>query len=229
MATDGLSHTFYIRKGVKFHNGDDLAGADVKFSLERIMAPESTSIFASQWRAIIAGVDLKDDFTVVVRLKSPRFELLEGISEMGGGAAIVPKKYIQEKGVDYFRKNPIGSGPWRFVSYIPGDRLELEAVESHWRQVPQFKNITHLIVSDEATKVAMLKTGELDLAEVTADSAPTIKAAGLRLYVHDGGGRAMAYLFWDLDHPEKYPLGDVRVRKALSLAIGRKLDFIQIT
>ncbi|MBI2864280.1 MAG: ABC transporter substrate-binding protein [Chloroflexi bacterium] len=221
IAPDGMTHTFYLRKGVKFHNGDELTAADSKFSLERMLAPEDT-YFGAGLRGWIASVEAKDDYTVVLRLKKPSFDLLDTFANMGGVAAVLPKKYIEEKGIDYFRKNPVGSGPWKFVSFEPGNKLVLEANEEHWRAVPKFKTLTSLNVPDEATRSAMLKTGELDMAEVAGDSAPGLKSAGIRLVNHQGGGRAMAYLFWDLDNPGKWALGDVKVRKALSLGIDRK-------
>ncbi|MDO8669911.1 MAG: ABC transporter substrate-binding protein, partial [Dehalococcoidia bacterium] len=104
----------------------------------------------------------------------------------------------------------------------PGNRLDLEAVDSHWRAVPKFKNITLLNVTEEATKIAMLKTGELDMGEVSPDSAVAVKAAGLRIVLHDGGAQFFIALFYDLENPTKYAIGDVKVRKALSLAIDRK-------
>ncbi|MDO8673456.1 MAG: ABC transporter substrate-binding protein [Dehalococcoidia bacterium] len=222
ISADGMTHTFYIRKGVKFHDGSDLTGADVKFSLERILSPESTNIDTTIWRDEIAGIDLKDDYTVVFRLKQSRVELLKGFNDFGSSPAILPKKYIETKGVDYFRKNPVGSGPWKVVKLELGARAELEAVEDHWRETPKFKNITVLNVDDEATKVAMLQTGELDLADISPDSVPKLKSAGLRIIGHDGAAQYFMGLYYDLTQPAKYAMGDVRVRKALSLAINRQ-------
>ncbi|MDO8672651.1 MAG: ABC transporter substrate-binding protein [Dehalococcoidia bacterium] len=222
ISADGKTHTFYIRKGVKFHDGSDLTAADVKFSMERIMAPDSLHTDGVVWKAVIDRIDLKDDFTVALILKQPQFLLLKGFSDFGGSQAVLPKKYIEEKGDDYFRSHPVGSGPWKFVKWEAGIRLELEAVESHWRAVPKFKNITLLNAPQEAPKVAMLKTGELDLAEVAPDSIAQLKAAGLRTITHDGAAQYYMWPFWDLNNPEKYAFNDVRVRKAMSLSINRK-------
>ncbi|MDO8672814.1 MAG: ABC transporter substrate-binding protein [Dehalococcoidia bacterium] len=221
ISTDGLTYTFYIRKGVRFHNGDYLNGADVKFSLDRMLAPDAVYKSSASWRTIIASVELKDDYTVVLRLKQPQFDLLEDVEGM---TAVLPKKYIEEKGIEYFRANPVGSGAWKFVKYQPGVRLDLEANEDYWDQtkVPQFKNLTVLHVKEESTKVAMLKTGELDLATITPDSVSGLKAAGLRVTSFFGGTRYFVYAWYDVDNPGKYALGDVRVRKALQLALNRQ-------
>ncbi|MBI2863475.1 MAG: ABC transporter substrate-binding protein [Chloroflexi bacterium] len=222
ISTDGKSHTFYIRKGVKFQDGSDLTGADVKFSLERILDPKATNLDSPTWRAAIAGVDLKDDYTVVIRLKDPLFELLTGFADFGGSPAVVPKKYVEAVGNDGFAARPVGSGPWKVVKWEPGSRLELEAMESHWRAVPKFENLTLLNVPEEGTKVAMLKTGELDIANVAPDSAPSLKSAGVRIIGFEGGAQYYAGPYYDLDQPDKYALGSVDVRKAMSLAVDRK-------
>ncbi|MDO8672535.1 MAG: ABC transporter substrate-binding protein [Dehalococcoidia bacterium] len=222
IAPDGMTQTFYIRKGVKFHDGSDLTGADVKFSVDRLIAPDSSHNDAGSWRAALASVDLKDDYTVVFRMKSPQFDFITGFADLGGTSAVLPKKYIEEKGVDYFRKNPVGSGPFKVVKYEPAVRLEIEAVDSHWRKVPQFKNITLLNIREVATTVAMLKTGELDLAEVMPDDAASLKAAGLRIQPHDGAVQGFMIAAWDKANPTKYALGNVKVRKAISLAVNRR-------
>ncbi|MDO8674338.1 MAG: ABC transporter substrate-binding protein, partial [Dehalococcoidia bacterium] len=170
VAPDGMSHTYYIRKGVKFHDGSDLTAADVKFSMDRMLAPDSVAqTYAALYRGALASVDVKDDYTVIFRFKAPQFEPLTYMDS--GMTAVMPKKYIQEKGVDYFQKHPIGSGPWKLTSFELGNRMDLEAVENHWRATPKFKNVTLLNVKEESTAVAMVKTGELDMAMVGSDAA----------------------------------------------------------
>ncbi|MDO8674449.1 MAG: ABC transporter substrate-binding protein, partial [Dehalococcoidia bacterium] len=78
------------------------------------------------------------------------------------------------------------------------------------------------MVPDEATKVAMLKTGELDIAQIAPDSTDALKAAGLKVFAFDGAGQYYMTIWWDLANPKAFPVGDVRVRKALSLAINRQ-------
>ncbi|MDO8670050.1 MAG: ABC transporter substrate-binding protein [Dehalococcoidia bacterium] len=220
ISPDGLTQTFYIRREVKFHNGDDLTGADVKFSIDRAMLPESVESDAPTWRSTVASVDLKDEYTVLIRFKAPQYDMMLSID--GGMTAVVPKKYIEDKGVEYFRKNPIGSGPYKFVSMQVNSRIELEALESHWRAAPKFKTIILLNVAEESTKVAMLKTGELDMAAVAPDSIAALKAAGVRIVDFDRGTDYYAIPFYDVEHPEKYALGDVKVRQAVQLAINAK-------
>ncbi|MBI2865097.1 MAG: ABC transporter substrate-binding protein [Chloroflexi bacterium] len=221
ISSDGKTHTFYIRKGVKFHDGSDLTGADVKFTVDSYL-PGSAPM-APALRAAVARVELKDDYTVIFHLSQPSLEMIGRLDNLDGSGAVLPKKYIEEKGWEYFARNPVGSGPWKVVKFEPSIRLDLEAVESHWRAVPKFQKLTVLNVLENSTMVAMLKTGELDLAlNVSSDSVAGLKAAGLRVQGYYGSGQFYVTPFWDMGDPAKHAVGDQRVRKALSLAMDRK-------
>ncbi|MBI2864177.1 MAG: ABC transporter substrate-binding protein [Chloroflexi bacterium] len=227
ISADGLTHTFYLRKGVKFHDGSDLTGEDAKFSLERIMDPKvvhASNNERASWPKQIDSIEVKDGYTVILHLKQPQFRVLAGFERPGFTAStmVLSKKYVQERGEDYLTAHPMGSGAWKVVNYVPGDRLELEANENYWGEIPKFKNLTILNLTEESTKVAMLKTGELDLAQVAPDSVAGLKAAGLRVSSFDGQSRLYSVSWYDLSNPEKQPLGNVKVRTAISLAVNRQ-------
>src|SRR2546429_1604660 len=157
---DGLTYEFVLRKGVKFHNGDPVTAEDVKFSYERYRG---------------AGVKLLKDRVKEVQIVDPgriRFVLKEpwpdfmtfyGTSATGAGW-VVPKKYVEKVGDDGFKKAPIGAGPYKFVSFNPGVELVLEANESYWRKTPSVKRLVFKSIPDEATRVAALKRGDVDIA-----------------------------------------------------------------
>ncbi|MBI2863352.1 MAG: ABC transporter substrate-binding protein [Chloroflexi bacterium] len=221
ISKDGLTHTYYIRKGVKFHDGSDLTGADVKFSIEWMIEPgKGINTSAVVWGKAVAGVDLIDAYTVAIRMKTPQFEFMQ--SPERSITAVLPKKYVEEKGIEYWNKNPIGSGPWKVVKYELGVRLELEANENYWRELPKFKNVTLLDVPEESTRIAMLKTGEADLILVSPDSVAALKSAGFRMVNSPGAIQYTGYIFYDITRPQDYAIGDARVRKALALALNRK-------
>ncbi|MBI2865104.1 MAG: ABC transporter substrate-binding protein [Chloroflexi bacterium] len=223
ISPDGMTHTFHIRKGVKFHDGSDLTGADVKFTIDSFLVGAPGQNQSPLWKGSVAKAELKDDYTVALQMKAPQFDLLTAMSNYQGDMPIVPKKLIEEKGWDYFGRNPIGSGPWKVVRFEPNARLELEAVETHWRAAPRFQKLTVLNVLEDATIAAMLKTGELDLAlGISSDSVAGLKAAGLRVQGYYSSAQWYAAPFWDMSDPGKYALSDQRVRKALSLALDRK-------
>lgn len=224
MSKDGLSWTFYLRKDVKWHNGDPLTAHDVQFSLERTMSKESIASRGAGLRRDIKSIDVLDDHTVRINTNGIIVHFPEGLSRATfQEGQLMPKKYIETVGVDTFRKKPVGSGPWRFVRSVPGDRIEYEAVESYWGGTPQFKRLTLLLVPEESTRLAMVRTGEVAIASISPESIKEAKAAKLRV-IEVPGTAQFLYQIYGLYRPgmEKHPLADKRVREALSLAIDRR-------
>ena len=215
-AEDAKSATFRLRAGVKFHNGDPVTPADVKWSYEH---------YHGAWAKVLHdatdGVEIPDDRTVRFKFKDPflDFPRLMGTANASAAAWVVPAKYYQEVGQDGFVQNPVGAGPYRLVAQQPGTKLEFEAFDGYYRPV-HVKNFTIVSVPDPATRVAMLERGEADIVyfipgEMVArvQSNPNIMLAP----VVSGN--------WWLAFPgfqdPKNPFHDKRVREAISLAIDR--------
>jgi oligopeptide/dipeptide ABC transporter ATP-binding protein len=158
-AADGKSWTFYLRKGLRFHNGDPVTAQDVKFSLERTMSPESITSGAAALRRAVDRIEVVDEHTVRVYTKGaiPYFAASLSRAVFMEGS-VMPKKYLETVGVKGFREKPVGSGPWKFIRSIPGDRIEYEAVPGHWRGTPHFKRMVILLVPEQATRLAMVRT-----------------------------------------------------------------------
>ena len=159
MAQDGLSYEFTVRAGAKFHNGEPVTAEDVKFSFERY---RGTS--AALMKERVAAVEVPDARTVRFVLKRPWPDFLTFYSAATGAGWIVPKKYVQEVGEEGFKKAPIGAGPYKFVSFTPGVELIFEAFEDYWRKKPSVKRMVLKVIPEEATRLAALKRGEVDLA-----------------------------------------------------------------
>ena len=232
-AADGKSWTFHLRKGLKFHNGDPVTAHDVKFSLERKMSPESIASGAPALRRAVDRIEVVDDHTVRVHTKGvlPHFAASLSRAVFMEGT-VMPKKYIESVGAKGFRDKPIGSGPWKFVRSVPGDRIEYEAVAGpHWRGTPQFKRMTLLLVPEQSTRLAMVRTGEASIASISPEALKEARAGGMRIVTVPGTMQAI-YQFWGLYRPEAKgsPLTDVRVREALSLAIDRQqiIDHVMV-
>jgi peptide/nickel transport system substrate-binding protein len=222
---DGKSWTFFLRKGQRFHNGDPVTAHDVKFSLERIMLPDSLSSGAAALRRAVDRIEVLDDLTVRVHTKGviPHFAASLSRAVFMEGT-LMPKNYIEKVGAKTFRERPIGSGPWKFVRNVPGDRIEYEAVDyPHWRGTPQFKRMTLLLVPEQSTRLAMVRTGEASIASIGPEALKEVRAGGMKAVTVPGTMQAV-YQFWGLYRPEvkASPLTDVRVREALSLAIDRQ-------
>jgi peptide/nickel transport system substrate-binding protein len=224
MSEDGLSWTFHIRPGQKFHNGDPLTAHDVKFSLERQMAPNSLSAAAATMRRNFQKIEVIDDLTVKVTSPTPQMGMPPALSRaVAPEGAVMPKKYIEKVGEEEYRKKPVGSGPWKFVRNVPGDRIEFEAVESHWRGTPHFKNLHILLVPEESTRVAMVRTGEAAIASIGPETMLSATRGGLEVLAVPGTMQAI-FQFYGSYKPETkdQPTGNPKVRQALSLAIDRQ-------
>ncbi|MBI2958257.1 MAG: hypothetical protein HYY32_05375 [Chloroflexi bacterium] len=219
MATDGLSWTFRVHKGIKFQDGSDLTAADVKFSFEQYMAKDAGQ---SYLRNGLARVEVVDNYTVRAYTKGIQVFLPYYLSfyypAMGW---VLPKSYIEKNGIDYFKKNPMGSGPFKFSRYAPGDFIEYQALDKHWRQVPAFRTLTQMLIPEEATRVAMLKTGTAEIIDSGLESGRELKQAGFRtvnlVYAQS------CILLWGAYVPESaaLPMGNIKFRQALSYAINR--------
>ncbi|MBI2986876.1 MAG: ABC transporter substrate-binding protein [Deltaproteobacteria bacterium] len=217
MAPDGLSWFFSVRKGVKFHNGDDLTARDVAYAYERYASKEA---FLSYVRDMVDRVEVVDKYTVRVYTKGIQI-YLPWISNINTQGLVPPRNYIEKHGSEYFERQPIGSGPFKFVRHVRGDMVEFEALDKHWRQTPAFKRLKLILMPDESTRVAALKTGEVDIIDIGLEAARELEAAGFRTSALNP---TLAYvLLYGTYYPEaaSLPTADIRVRQALSLAINR--------
>src|SRR5256712_8752487 len=172
-SADGLTYEFKLREGLKFHNGDAVTAEDVKFSFVRYRG-----VSAKLLHDRVKSVDVLDPLRVRFVLHAPWPDFLVFYATPATGAGwVVPKKYIEKVGEDGFRRQPVGLGPYRFVSAKPGIELVLEANEQYWRKKPTVKRVVFKGVPDRTTRLAMLKTGEADIGYLMVGlEAATIKA-----------------------------------------------------
>jgi peptide/nickel transport system substrate-binding protein len=225
LSDDGLLWTFHLRKGLKFHNGDPVTAHDAKFSLERQMSEPSLASAKATLRRIVKSIEAVDDLTLRIEMASPQIGLPSSLSRaVATEGTIMPKAYIEKVGEEEFRKKPIGSGPWKFVRSVPGDRIEFEAVDyPHFRGTPHFKELHILLVPEESTRVSMVRTGEAAIASIGPESLQSAARGGLQVLSVPGTMQAV-FQFWGAYRPEfkDSPIAKPRVRQALSLAIDRK-------
>ncbi len=156
---DGLTYEFVLRQGAKFHNGEPVTAEDVKFSFERYHGASHDLM-----KERVAAVEAPDPQHVRFKLKGPWPDFLTFYSNASGAGWIVPKKYVEKVGDGGFKNAPVGAGPYKFVSFDPGVELVLEAFEGYWRKPPNVKRLVMKVIPDEATRLAALKRGEIDIA-----------------------------------------------------------------
>jgi len=215
---DGKTYEFKLRPGLKFHNGDPLTTEDVKFSFERYKGAGAAVLHER-----VAQVEIVDPQVVRFHLKEPwpDFMTFYGTTATAAGL-VVPKNYLTKVGDDGFRKNPIGAGPYKFVSHKPGLEIELEAFTGYWRRVPSVKTLIMKSVPEATTRAVMVKTGESDISIVLDGPEAEDLQKDKRLQIVSS---KHASIFW-IEFPEQWdpksPWHDIRVRQAVNLAIDRK-------
>jgi peptide/nickel transport system substrate-binding protein len=215
---DGLVYEFVLRKGVKFHNGEVVTADDVKFSFERYRG-----ISAKALKERVAAVETPDPGRVRFRLKQPWPDFMAFYATPATGAAwIVPRAYVEKVGEDGFKKAPIGAGPYRFVAFTPGVELVLEAFDGYWRKPPSVKRLVLKGVPDAATRLAMLKRGETDIAyAVTGELGEEVqRTPGLTL--RPTPFSSTHWLLFADQWETSSPWHDRRVRLAATHAVDRQ-------
>jgi peptide/nickel transport system substrate-binding protein len=215
-AADGRSYDFTLRKGVTFHNGDPVTAEDVKFSFERYHGAAAKTL-----KERVAAVEVIDASHVRFRLKNPWPDFLLFYTSASGAGWIVPKKYVERVGNEAFKQAPVGAGPYKFVSFTPGVELVMEAYPGYWRKTPSVKRLVFRSIPDEATRLAALKRGEVDIAySIRGELAEELqRTPGLTL--KPAVIQAPFWVYFADQWDPKSPWHDRRVRLAASQAIDR--------
>ena len=209
---DDTTTIFHLRKGVKFHNGDEMKASDVKFSLERALkAPEIFYIIEG-----INGIEVLDDYTVKVTTEKPMAALLNNLSN--GTIAILSEKATTEAG-EGFGQHPIGTGPYKFVSWQSGDKITLEAFPEYWQGTPSIKNVVFKSIVEETNRTIGLETGELDVVYDILGMDKVKLREDERFTFIEEPQLALTYLGFNL---KKEPYNNPKVREAISYAIDQK-------
>ena len=218
VSPDQLTWTFHLRKGVTFHDGSPFTADDVVYSYRRIIDEKLANV--DKFSAV-TDVDARGPDTVVIRVKQPTPNLL---TNLGGfkGMAIVSRKNVESGKI---ATDPIGTGPFSFVSQKSGDSIVLKANPAYWGGAPKIPGVTFEFITEPSTALSALQAGEIDWT----DSVPTQRIAQLKgddsitLAVTPGND------YWYLALNEgKAPWNDVRVRKAIAFAIDRQ-SIVQAT
>ncbi|MDP9410554.1 MAG: ABC transporter substrate-binding protein [Actinomycetota bacterium] len=204
-----------IRQGVTFHNGDPLTVDDVVFTLQRVSAPDSEldhRIYAQR----VASVEAVDGQTVEVKFSEPDATFLGRLALI----PIVPKRVVEEMGNEGFDASPTGTGPYTFVSWQRGDRVTLQSFPNYWRGPAAIKSLVFRGITEDATRMAELQTGALELAtNVPTYMVPELETAG-NVQVKQVNSLRALFVVLNTKQP---PFDDVRMRQAVNFAIDKDL------
>src|SRR2546427_11950924 len=158
LSPDQRVYEFKLRQGVKFHNGDPFTAEDVKFSFQRA---KSSRILKEKVRE----VEIVDSHRVRFHLNEPFPDFMAFYGTLATASSwIVPKKYVEKVGDDGFKKQPVGLGPYKFVSNTPGIEIVMEANEGYWRKTPSVKRLEFNSAPEPPTPATMLMKGDDDAA-----------------------------------------------------------------
>lgn len=218
---DGTTITYHLRKGVRWQDGAPFTSDDVKFSWQAVMAP-STNVSNRVPYDQVARVDTPDPYTVVFHLKRPYAPFVAEAFNSSTVGFVVPA-HLLRRYHDFshmpFNSAPVGTGPYRLVRWIRGDRIEFAANTSYFKGVPKIANIVVHEIPDENTGINQLRSGELDwypdLSEASYDLLRNVP--NVRVVVTPQNAYRALYI-----NTERPILSDVRVRRAIAYAIDKR-------
>lgn len=211
---DELSWQFNLRKGVKFHNGEEMKASDVLYSIQRATA-EETGVNVSHVMYVVDGpaCEVVDDYTIIIRTKTAFAPFLTYMTFMG--ACVVSEKAFTEDPENAIN-NPVGTGPFTFESWIPNDRTTYVRNENYWGEAPAYEHLVIRTIVEANSRVIELESGSIDIAyEIPAvdiarlESNPDTKIASRNSTTYE-------YLGMNCS---KEPFSNQEFREAIAMAI----------
>ena len=220
ISPDGLTYTFKIHPGIRFHDGSTMTAADVKATYDKIVFPPDAvrSIRKFHYSAI-ASIEAPDPSTVVFKLKFPSASLLSNLASPWN--VIYPKKYL-DKDPNYFKNNVVGSGPFKFKSYTRGSTFEGERNPDYFvKDRPYLNGYKFFISTETSVRAAAIRSGR---AHIEFRDLPNSEVEAIRKQLGDKivvQSTPFVIQFGIAINNSVKPFTDERVRKALTLGIDR--------
>jgi peptide/nickel transport system substrate-binding protein len=211
---------FYLRQNVTFHDGQEFTAEDVKFTIGRVIDPQSAYGLLGRISQV-SGAEIVDKYTVDIRTKGAFPNLPKGLADI----AIEAKHYYDKVGTDVPKRRPMGTGPFVFKEWIPGDRYELVANKDYWRGRPKVDQLTIRQIPEAATRLAALLSGEVHIIEeVPIDLIDQIESSGNSKVLSTPTSVGLV-LTYDVRKP---PFDNPKVREAFDYAVDKQLIIKEI-
>ena len=206
ISEDGLTYTFHLRQGVTFHNGKPLTSADVLYTYNNLAGMGGEKAVSSKFENV-ESFEATDDYTFVIKLKEPSAGFLSL-----NIIAVLPEGYEDQATA------PVGTGPFKFVEYVPSQRVVLEKNPDYYDEdrMAQVDRVEFYIMTDSAAVVSALQSGTLDIASVNADDAAVLEGQ----YDIYNSPQNMVQIF--AMNNSVAPFDDVRVRQAINYALNQQ-------
>jgi ABC-type transport system substrate-binding protein len=214
VSKDGLAWTFQLKKGVKFHNGEDFNSQSVKVMMHRLR--DENLPRSSPWLGLIDVVDTPADYVAIIRTKKPMGIMLTNLAMQG--CELLPPKALAEKGAKLF-DNHIGTGPYKFVEWVKNERFVMERWPDSWDKRAKIDKIVHRPILEDSTRIAALRAGDIDLADtVPSDQLKVLEADGKFNFIRKNVWDVMT-LGLKVSEP---PFNNKFVRQAINYAVDRE-------
>ncbi|MBI4278072.1 MAG: ABC transporter substrate-binding protein [Armatimonadetes bacterium] len=217
LSPDGLTYTFSLRKGVKFHKGfGEFTAEDVKFSYERAADRRAGSRFAPQVQ-IIKQIEIVDPYTVKFHMKEPYVDFLHAVAAFRPGL-IISKRGFEAVGAEKIGYNPIGTGAYMLESYQKGEKLIFRANPDYFRGKPRIDRVEVQIIPEEMVSVLAMRRGQIHYTYLrTSEALRMAQMADLQVTATPVYGSKLMWM-----NIRKKPFDNVLIRRALAYAINRK-------
>ncbi|HYH12857.1 MAG TPA: ABC transporter substrate-binding protein [Thermomicrobiales bacterium] len=214
VSDDGITYTFALRQGVLFHNDREFVADDVKYSYERILDPATASPVVDEL-ASIDTIEVVDDYTVAIALKTPDSSFLAKL--MGGSISIVPREVVEENGD--LMQVMVGTGPFRFVEYVPNSVVTLERNPNFWESpLPYLDGLEIHIIPDNTARTTALVQGTVDIIEYAPVQDLPIFEDDETIEVTGSENTNIRYMGINVT---REPFDQLEVRQAMAMAIDR--------
>jgi len=212
---DGLTWTFFLRKGVKFHDGTSFNAGAVKVFIERMIGPEKPSR-AALYTPFVKSVEVVNDSTLKINLIAPFAFFANNLAHSASG--IISPTALKTLGKDIARK-AVGTGPFKFVEWVHGDHLTMVRNDDYWGGKPYLEKIIVKMVKEDSARVMMLQSGDAHLiVRIPSEDIPRLeKEKALKLDTTE----TLRVLYIGINCAKK-PFTDIRVRQALNYAVDKE-------
>lgn len=220
ISADGLTYRIPLRRGVKFHDGTLFDAHAMVYSIQRILNPENKSYVYHKYADVIDEVEALDDYTLQIRLKTRDHVFLAKLA--GPEVSPVSRQAVEQAGQEYGITTAVGTGPFHFVEWTPGDRIVLKRFEDYWQAgVPYLEKVVFKIIPEEAAALVQLRLEEIHILEdVPRKDIHNLITEASNLTVQLLLGIQHEQIYLNNAHP---PFNDLRVRQAMAYALDRQM------
>ena len=213
---DDTTIRFYLRDDVYFHNGEKLTAEDVVYTIQRAEVMSGSKAYMAAFDG--EGTVAVEEYVVDVKMHEPFAAALNYLASARGN--IVCKSAVEEMGVDDYGRNPIGSGPFKYVDWVSGDRITLVRNDEYWGEKPAYENLVCRVITEDNSRTIELETGGVDIALHVSGKDVESLDSNEDTQALVGTGYSYTYIAFNTLDFDVFK--DVRVRQALSMALDRE-------